>query len=144
MSLMSITWILFRSPRMWDKSDLDCILGKEGQLFKFIGKLRYIGMDKLPQKLLVGNSFINVEFLENKTGEITAGACLISILEIVNSVQQIEAGALLIVNNYILGLIWGNGSIYLFYSHSKDQNSNLSSSDTAVLKFDTLFSLKII
>ena len=38
------------------------------------------------------------------TGEITFGAYL-SIVEIVNSVQQIGAGALLIVNNYILGLI---------------------------------------
>ena len=36
-------------------------------------------------------------------------------------------GVLLIVNNYILGLIWGNDSIYLFDSHSKDENDNVSS-----------------
>ena len=41
-----------------------------------------------------------MEFLENKTGEITAGAYLISISEIVNGVQQIGAGALVIVNKY--------------------------------------------
>ena len=46
-----------------------------------------------------------MQFLENKTGEITAGVYLLSIAEIVNSVQDIETGALLIVNNYILGLI---------------------------------------
>ena len=63
---------------------------------------------------------MNVEFLENKTGEITAGGYLLSIAEIINSAQQIGTGALLIVNNYILGLIWGNDSIYLFDSHSKD------------------------
>ena len=63
---------------------------------------------------------------------------MLSITEIVNSVQQIGAGAVLIVNNYILGLIWGNDSIHLFDSHSKDENGNLSSSSTAVLlKFDT-------
>ena len=57
------------------------------------------------------------------------------------SVQYIGAGALLIVNNYILGLIWGNDSIYLFDCHSKDENGNLSSSGTAVLlKFDVLYS----
>ena len=67
---------------------------------------------------------------------------MISIAEIVNCVQQIGAGALLIVKNYTLGLIWGNGSIYLFDSHIKDKNGNLSSSGTAVLlKFDTLYSL---
>ena len=52
-------------------------------------------------------------------------------------------GALLIVNNYILGLIWGNDSIYLFDSHSKDENGDVSSFGTAVLiKFDTLRSSK--
>ena len=84
-----------------------------------------------------------MEFLENKTGETTAGAYLLSVAEIVNSVQHIGTSALLIVNNYILGLIWGNDSIYLFNSHSKDENRNLSSFGTAVLlKFDTLYSLE--
>ena len=50
--------------------------------------------------------------------EITAGAYLISISEIVNSVQKIGASALLITNNYILALILGNDSIYPFVSHS--------------------------
>ena len=69
-----------------------------------------------------------MEFLENKTGETAAGAYLLCIAEIVNSVRHIGTGALLIVNNYILGLIWGNDSIYLFDSHNKDQNGNLLSS----------------
>ena len=46
-----------------------------------------------------------MEVLENKTGEITAGAYLLSIAEIVKGVQEIGAGVLLIINNYILGLI---------------------------------------
>ena len=68
---------------------------------------------------------------------------MISISEILNDAQQIAAGALLIVSNYILGLIWGNDCIYLFDSHSKDENGNLSSFGKAVLlKFDTLYSLE--
>ena len=87
-----------------------------------------------------------MELLENKTGEITAGAYLLSIAEILYSIQQAGTGALLIVNNYVLSLIWRNNStIYLFDSHSKDENENLSSSATAVLlKFDALYSLEII
>ena len=50
--------------------------------------------------------------------EITAGAYLISISEIVNSVQKIGASAVLITNNYILGLILGNDSIYPLVSQS--------------------------
>ena len=68
---------------------------------------------------------------------------MISISEIVNVVQQFGAGALLIAKNYILGLIWRNDSIYLFDSHSKDENGNLSSFVTAVLlNFDALYSLE--
>ena len=85
---------------MWDKFDLDWILGKLDQLFKFIGKFRYLGMEDLPHEFLVENSSINVEYLENKTGEITAGVYLISLSEIVNRVQQIGTGALLIVSDF--------------------------------------------
>ena len=108
---MSITW---RSPGLWDKFDLDSILGKGDQLFKFIGKFRYLGIEDLPQEFLVENVSVNVKFLENKTGEVTAVAYLTFISEIGNGVHQIGAGALVIVNNYILGLIWGNHSIYIY------------------------------
>ena len=62
----------------------------------------------------------------------------------INSVQHIETGALLIISNYLLGVIWGNDlTIYLFDSHIKDENGNLSSSGTVVfLNFDTLHSLE--
>ena len=51
-----------------------------------------------------------MEFLENKTGEIAAGAYLLFTAEIAYSVWQIGTGALLIGDNFILGLIWGNDS----------------------------------
>ena len=82
---------------------------------------------------------VNVQFIENKTGEITTGAYSASIMDVVNNVQQFRTGVLLIVNNNILGLIWGNYSIYLFDSNSTDENGNVSSCGTAVLlKFNTL------
>ena len=143
MSLISVSWTLFKSPGLWNKFNLDYILDKRDQLFKLIGKFRYLGVEDLAQKFMIENCLINVELLENKTGEITAGAYLLSITEIVNSAQQIGTGALLIVNNYILGLIWGTDSIYLLDSHSKDGHGNLSSSGTAVLlRFGSLKSLE--
>ena len=114
---------MFRSPGLWDRFDSDSMLGKGDQLFKFIGKFRYLRMEDLPQEFFVEITSINMEFLENKTGEITAGAYLISISEILNGVQQIRAGSLLIASNYILGLIAGNSSIYLFDFHSKDEKT---------------------
>ena len=57
---------------------------------------------------------------------------LLSIAEIVKSVQQIGAEILLIVHNYILGLILGLiESIYVFVSHSKDEKDKFLSSGTA-------------
>ena len=47
-SYMSVTWILFITPGILNKFDLDCILGKGGQLFKFIGKFRYLEVEGLP------------------------------------------------------------------------------------------------
>ena len=144
MSLISVRWTLFKSPELWDKFDLDSILGKGDQLFKIIGKFRYLAKEDLPKEFSIKNYSINVELLENKTGEITAGAYLLSIVETRNSVRQTGAGALLLVNNYVLSLIWGNDlTIHLFDSHHKDEHGNLSSSDIAVLlRFDTLHSLQ--
>ena len=108
-----------------------------------MAKFRYLGMEDLQQEFLVENPSINVEFWENITGEITAGAYVIIVWEIVNVVQQIEAGALLVPNKYNVALIWANESIYPFDSHSKDENGNLLSSGTAVfVKFGTLCSLE--
>ena len=81
MSLMSVTWTLFRSPAIQDKFDLDSILRKRDHLFEDIGKFRYLRVEDLQQEVLVQNSSINGEgeFLENKAGKIIAGAYQISI-----------------------------------------------------------------
>ena len=112
MSLISVSWKLLKSH--WDKFDSDCILCQGDQLFKYIGKFRSLEVEDLPQNFLIANSSINMEFLENKTGEITARVYLVSIAEIVYIVQQIGTGTLLIINSYILGLIWETILPYLF------------------------------
>ena len=99
-------------------------------------------MEDLPQEFLVKNSSVNVEFIENKTGKITAGAYLKSVSEIVNGVQQIGDGALLIINNYFLRLICGNDSIYLFDSHSKGTSAIMEFWSAVLLNFYKLYSLE--
>ena len=90
-------------------------------------------MEDLPQKFLVERSSINVTFLKYETGKVTVWPHLISVSNIANGIQQTRAGDLLILNNYILGLIWENDSIHLFDFHSKDENGSLSSSGTEIL-----------
>ena len=48
MSLVPVSWPLFRSPDLWDKFDLDCVLCKGDQLFKLIGQFRYLWIKDLP------------------------------------------------------------------------------------------------
>ena len=69
---------------------------------------------------------------------------MLSIAEIINSVQQGKAGALLIFNKYVLGFIWEDDSgVYLINFYSKDEREYLSSCGTSVfLKLDSLYSLK--
>ena len=73
MFLVSVSSALFKFISLWDEFKLDCIRGKEDQLFKYIGKFRYLGMEDLSQEVLIENCSVNIEFLENKPGEITAG-----------------------------------------------------------------------
>ena len=63
---------------------------------------------------MIENHPINVELLENKTGEIAAVAYLLYIAEIVNNAAQCGTSAVLIASNYILGLIWATDSIAIF------------------------------
>ena len=65
MPFVLVSWTLFRSPDLWDKFDIDWILYKGDQLFKFIGHL-----EDLAQDFLVEDFSVNAEYLENKTGEI--------------------------------------------------------------------------
>ena len=99
---------------------------------------------KLATRNVCRKLFYKCGFLDNKEGEITTRSYWLSIIEIKNGVQQIGTSVLLIVSNYILGLIWRNDlTIYLFDSHFIDENGNLSSSGiAALLKFDTLHSLE--
>ena len=105
MSLMSIPWTLFRSPGMWDISDLYGILGKWDQLFKFIGKFRYFWMEDLAQELLVEKFSINLEFLQNKY--------LISISEMVNGFCKLEH-VLYLLSAIIYYALFGEMILYIY------------------------------
>ena len=63
--------------------------------------------------------------------------------DIVSTCSNHGQGALHIISGYVLGIIWGNNCFYLFDSHSKNGEGNISQNDTAVLlKFDTFSNLE--
>ena len=52
-------------------------------------------MEDFPQEFLLESCSMNIEFLENKIGEITVGVYLLFIAETVKSALQIGTSALL-------------------------------------------------
>ena len=56
-------------------------------MFKFLKRYRYSEMEDLPQEFFIKNYSINVQFLNNRTGNKTAGAYLVSLNEIVSDCQ---------------------------------------------------------
>ena len=90
-------------------------------------------MEFLPQEIFIESFAVNVEFLNDRTGEITAGAYLLSITETVSGCQQIDTRALLIINNYILGFLWRNQWFLLFGTHTKVEIGRMSATSAAVL-----------
>ena len=96
-------------------------------------------MEDLLQVIFIENLSLNVNLLNNRMGEITAGLYIVSITEIVSDCQQIGTGAPLIINNHILGLLWRNQCFFLFDYYGKDEIGRMSATGTAVLlKFDSL------
>ena len=108
-SLLSVYWTCLKSASIWDSFDLDWLLQIGDLLPKSFAsyRCRYLGIEDLPLEFFIEDSSVNVDFLNNRTTEITAGAYLVSITEIVSDCQHISTGALLIINNYIFGLLLG-------------------------------------
>ena len=102
-------------------------------MFKSLNKLRVLGVDDLPARVSIYDSAVGIVFLENKTGEITLNVYLISMTDILSTCSSHGKGALLIISGYVLGIICGRNCFYLFDSHSKDGEGNISQNDTAVL-----------
>ena len=95
---VSLLDIIYKSSSIWYTFDLDWILQKGHLLFKSLNNGRYLGT--LSKEFLIEYSSVNIEFINNRTRDLIAGACLVSVTEIVSDCEQIYTGAVLIINNY--------------------------------------------
>ena len=104
-SLIAVSWSLIKSISKWDSNHLDRILGKGGELFKSLNKFKLIGVEDSPTKLEIYSHSIDIALSENRTGEITSSTYLTSMGDIVSYCSNLGNGALLIVNDYALGIV---------------------------------------
>ena len=104
-----------------------------------MNQYRLPGVDDSPSTVNIYSYSVDIFSLDNKTGEITLNAYLISLKEIIESCLNIGSGALLIISGYIFGLIWGKDRVCLFDSHRKDYEDHISQNESAILmKLETL------
>ena len=119
------------------------MLRKSDALFKSLNKFKLFGVEDLPTKTEIYSHSIDIALLENRTGEITSSTYMTAICDIVGNCSNLGNGALLIINGYALGVIWGKNCFFLFDSHSKNSSGNICQNGTSVLlKFETLSKLQ--
>ena len=108
---MHVSWLTFVKSEsirgIFDFKKVDFIvdLQRGDLLLKFFNNYRYFEMEDLPQEFFTKHSS-SVQVLHNRREEITAGTYLVSINGIVSDGQQMGTRALLIIKNYILGLLY--------------------------------------
>ena len=108
-------------------------------MLKSLNKFKLLGVEDLPTKMEIYSHSIDIALLENKIGEITSSRYLTSIVDIVGNCSNLGNGALLIINDYALGVVWGKICFFLFDPHSKNSSGNICQNSTLVLlKFETL------
>ena len=135
--MTSFSWwnfeVLVSNSGYAPSTDPDIISENEDRLFKSLNQYRSIGVDDLPRTVNIYSYPLDIFLLDSKTGEITLNAYLVSLKEIVESCLNIGSGALLIVSGYILEPIWRKECVYLFDSHAKDYEVNVSQNESAIL-----------
>ena len=135
---MSVCWNTFIAVTTWESIDLDMILENGDQPFKSLNQCRLLRGDHLPRIVNIYSNSVDVFLLNNTTGEITLTTYLVS-LKNIEGCLNIGSRALFIISAYIFGLIWKKDFtyftylVYLFDSHSKDYEGNISQND-----FETL------
>ena len=86
MSFISLSQTFVRSTGEWDKFEWDSTLGNQYQLFKYLSKFRYLGIENVSREFLMEGFHINGQFVENSTKENKAEEFLLPVVEIVNSI----------------------------------------------------------
>ena len=71
-----------------------------------MNQYRLLGVDDLLRTVNIYSYSEDIFLLDNKTGEITLDAYLVSLKEIIERCLNIGSDALLIISDYSFGLFW--------------------------------------
>ena len=108
-------------------------------MLKYLHKFKYLREEYSPHGVLIKNSLISVDFLENWTGEITAIAYFCQSLKLTVVVNRVGVELSSLLTTTFQECYWETSVSMCLISHSKDENGNISAAGTAsLLKFEYL------
>ena len=128
-ALFALCFSLMKKVSIWKPWDLDYILDNGDAVFKTIGIMRALSMYELPQNIMIENNNIEIEMLSEHFGLLGQK----NIFQDHNSICDTGNGLIFTTSGFSFSLIWSKNCIFLFDSHSRDQNGIFVSSGTSVL-----------
>ena len=144
-SLFAICWSKIRKVTIWKVLDLDTILENGDQLYKELNKHGLLGVEDLPNTVVIYEQSFSVEMLSNESGILTRNYNIdsTSLLQLYGNCLNTGSGALFFLNNYTFSLIWNKQAFYLFDAHSRDKDGLITPDGTSILlKFKSLHEIQ--
>ena len=109
--------------------DLDYILESGNDIFKNINIFRPLSVDELPNTLTIGSQLISIEMLTYYSELLDKT----DIFEVHKSMTSDSNGLIFTTGGYSISLIWNKSKVFLFDSHSRDNNGLFICNGTSVL-----------
>ena len=137
-TLFSIAWSAIRRVALWNTTDLDFILSEGDQLYKGSSVSTFISADELPQTIDIENNVVYVEKLRFQQGTTTRHPEKFFSSSYDSNTNN-GNGFLLFIDGFTLSVIWNKANFFLFDSHSRNKDGQISENGTSVLlKFRSL------
>ena len=80
-----------------DSNDLDQILGEFDELFKWVKKIRLLGLEDLSTKIDIYSHSIDISLFEKRIGKAMSSIHFISIEDVLGNCLKVSNGVLLVI-----------------------------------------------
>ena len=129
-TLVSICFSKFKEIEYWKFYDLDFILDEGDKNFKQLGLTEYPYVDQFPKVVFIEEHDCNIEF-ELHDGEFTIDNIAINFISKETLLQH--CGAILIIREYCISVMFHGINFFVFDSHSKDALGNYNANGKSIL-----------
>ena len=140
--LFSIAWSTIRRVGFSNTADIDFILTEGDLIYKQLKAVSFLSVDDLPQSIDIENKKIAIEKLRFYQGTIVPFVEKF-LSHSFNDEGNNDDGFLLFIDGFTLSVIWNKAYFFLFDSHSRNINGQISATGSSVLlRFRSLIAIE--